>query len=353
MLIQTAEHAHYRDLPPGRFWPYRAQEKWELAGLRRDRAPGVREMRALHLLDQWKASYGLNDFAMRSFLDNTNANAFARVLDRISVAPKAAWSFGRRLRGNYVGACFRVRRASDNAETDIGFGRGSVNFAALSSFCSATNGFVTVAYDQSLSVRNFSQATTANQPKIFDSSTGLNLLGRTLAGLCDGTNDRMERADSCGFSGGNNALTIGLVGKHTSVSGFPYLFSIGSTNSTQSLGLFQDNSATLIGVTNNSGWPSCNVTNVTSAAYTLVATKPSAGNATTHTLRQNSAACSVNSTTNGSANLNLATGKTCVGCYVGDSNFSAAHFACCMLWESQLTANDLAQLEIDLQRHLS
>lgn len=353
MLIQTAERAHYRTLPTGGFWPYRAQEKWEKVCPRGERAKGVRELRALRLLHTWKASSGLNDLAMRNFLDSTNATQYARVLDRISVAPKAAWSLTHRLLANYAGAAYKVRRSSDSGESDIYFSGNTSDFSALAAYCSGTNGFLKTAYEQSGAARDFSQATAGRQPKIYDSSTGFNLLGRSLAASCDGTDDRLERADSCGFSGGNNALTVGLVTQFVSVSGFPYLFSIGDTVATTSFGLFQDSSAVLIGLTNNSGWPSCNVSNVTSAASALVASKPSAGNAATHALRQNSAACSVNSTTNGSSNLNLSLSKTRVGCYVGDSNFSVASYSCCLLWESQLTGNDLDQLEIELQSHLT
>ena len=67
-----------------------------------------------------------------------------------------------------------VRRASDNAVLPIGFdGSGNLDTATLASFCSGTDGFVAVWYDQSGNANHATQATTANQPKIYDSSTGV------------------------------------------------------------------------------------------------------------------------------------------------------------------------------------
>jgi hypothetical protein len=64
-----------------------------------------------------------------------------------------------------------VRRASDNAVLPIGFdGSGNLDTATLASFCSGTNGFVAVWYDQSGNGKHATQATTSAQPKIYDSS---------------------------------------------------------------------------------------------------------------------------------------------------------------------------------------
>lgn len=83
----------------------------------------------------------------------------------------AAYSL-RQLRTAYSGSAIRVRRASDNAEQDIGFSSGELDTAALASFCSGTDGFVKTWYDQA-SANDATQTTTANQPKIYDSSTGV------------------------------------------------------------------------------------------------------------------------------------------------------------------------------------
>jgi hypothetical protein len=72
----------------------------------------------------------------------------------------------RKLRTAYSGAALRVRRSSDNAESDIGFVSNQLDTASLLSFVGAGNGFVTTWYDQSGNARNATQTVAANQPRI-------------------------------------------------------------------------------------------------------------------------------------------------------------------------------------------
>jgi hypothetical protein len=90
------------------------------------------------------------------------------LLDLISAAPTAAFATWK-LRNLYAGACIRVRRASDNAEQDIGFSGNLLDTTALLAWCGSGDGFVTKFYDQTTNARNLSQATAANQPKIVSS----------------------------------------------------------------------------------------------------------------------------------------------------------------------------------------
>jgi hypothetical protein len=67
-----------------------------------------------------------------------------------------------------------VRRASDNAEQDIEFDiEGNLNTGALAGFCSGTDGFVKVWYDQSGNGNDAEQTTTSDQPKIYDATEGV------------------------------------------------------------------------------------------------------------------------------------------------------------------------------------
>jgi len=85
----------------------------------------------------------------------------------------AAYSL-RRLSSTYTGPLIRVRRASDNAEQDISADiEGNLNTGALAAFCSGTDGFVKTWYDQSGNGNDAEQTTTSEQPKIYDSSTGV------------------------------------------------------------------------------------------------------------------------------------------------------------------------------------
>lgn len=78
----------------------------------------------------------------------------------------AAFSL-RKLRSAYTGSAIRVRRSSDNTETDIGFNvGGELDTIALITFVGAGNGFVRTWYDQSGNGKNITQITTGNQPSI-------------------------------------------------------------------------------------------------------------------------------------------------------------------------------------------
>jgi hypothetical protein len=78
----------------------------------------------------------------------------------------------RLLRKSYTGSAIRVRRSSNNAESDIGFTSvGDLDISALTTFCSGTDGFVTTWYDQSGNAANATQTFAANQPKIVASGS--------------------------------------------------------------------------------------------------------------------------------------------------------------------------------------
>ena len=91
--------------------------------------------------------------------------------------PSAAVAYSlRALNSAYTGPLIRVRRASNNVEQDI-FATydGELDTSALATFCAGTNGFVVRWYDQSGNGNDAVQATTANQPKVYDSVTGVEL----------------------------------------------------------------------------------------------------------------------------------------------------------------------------------
>jgi len=84
----------------------------------------------------------------------------------------AAYSL-RKLRTAYSGSAIRVRRRNDNAEADIGFNVfGELDTVSLAAHCGSNDGFVKTWYDQA-STNDATQTTTANQPKIYDGTTGV------------------------------------------------------------------------------------------------------------------------------------------------------------------------------------
>ncbi len=112
----------------------------------------------------------------------------------------AAYSL-RKLRSAYSGSAIRVRRASDNTEQDIGFNVfGELDTVSLASFCSGTNGFVKTWYDQSGNANDATQTTAANQPKIYDGTTGVVTEG-TKPAINIGDNDFFDLGSLSAASG--------------------------------------------------------------------------------------------------------------------------------------------------------
>ena len=80
----------------------------------------------------------------------------------------AAYSV-RLLDKDYTGNCMRIRRASDDAETDIGFdSSGDLDTASIASHCGASAGYVVTWYDQSGNSNDATQSTASAQPQIYN-----------------------------------------------------------------------------------------------------------------------------------------------------------------------------------------
>jgi len=93
----------------------------------------------------------------------------------------AAYSV-RKLDKDYTGYCMKVRRASDDAEADIGFdSNGDLDTAAIATHCGASNGYVSVWYDQANvggTPNNATQSTSGNQPQIYNGTAILTENGK-------------------------------------------------------------------------------------------------------------------------------------------------------------------------------
>lgn len=89
------------------------------------------------------------------------------VLDRLISVPSAAYSL-RLLKSTYSGnPAIRVRRSSDNTETNIGFtNSGDLDETALLAFTGSSDGFVTTWYDQSGNNNHAINTNTAAQPQL-------------------------------------------------------------------------------------------------------------------------------------------------------------------------------------------
>jgi hypothetical protein len=134
------------------------------------------------------------------------------LLDTLAGQNAAAAYSLRRLRRNYAGAAIRVRRSNDNAEQDIGFdANGNLDETALTAFVGANSGFVTRWYDQSGNVRNATQTTAANQPRIVNAGV-VERQNNKVSIFYDGSNDNYTLSDfalptSSIFSAANNTVS--------------------------------------------------------------------------------------------------------------------------------------------------
>ena len=119
--------------------------------------------------------YADDKSSFRASIEENVADYFTQntpLLDTYSGAA-AAYSL-RKLSSSYSGPAIRVRRDNDNSETDINFNVfGELDTVSLAAHCGSNNGYVTDWYDQSSNSNTARQTTAANQPKIYDGTTGV------------------------------------------------------------------------------------------------------------------------------------------------------------------------------------
>lgn len=115
---------------------------------------------------------------------------------RLPRAPRTF--FGVRRLAAYTGPCIRVRRASDNAETDIGFANNRLNAFALEAFRGTSALFLVTWYDQSGNNLHATEATVANQCPV---DVGA-FWGETLAISFDGRSAGTVKRRSLSLPGG-------------------------------------------------------------------------------------------------------------------------------------------------------
>jgi hypothetical protein len=136
-----------------------------------------------------------------AYSSSTNqATSAPFVLDLLGTAA-AAYGL-RKMRSAYAGAALRVRRASDDAEQDIGFDGESLDWADAISFKGASAITVVLWYDQSGNARNL-DALANNREPVLDTSTELINF--------DGSDDLFRTAN---FDlSGTNAVSVFFAGK--------------------------------------------------------------------------------------------------------------------------------------------
>ena len=97
--------------------------------------------------------------------------SFVGALDDYTTSLSGAWSVVRRLLSSYSGSLVRIRRSSDNAETDVGYtSDGLLDQAAITSFVGSNSAYVTTIYDQ-VGSNAFTNASASTQPRFVNAGT--------------------------------------------------------------------------------------------------------------------------------------------------------------------------------------
>lgn len=110
----------------------------------------------------------------------------------------------------YSGNCFKLRRSSDNAESDFGFVNDFVDVAAITTWAAGSNLFIRTFYDQSGN-SDFQQATAGNQMQFFLTGGGDDNL-QPYVNMTTAANTQMSRSSSMTSA---DLFKIYAVGKQT------------------------------------------------------------------------------------------------------------------------------------------
>lgn len=151
-------------------------------------------------------------------------------------------AFGvKRLLSTYSGALLRLRRSSDDAESDFSArSDGWLNVGAVNSWLGGASGLITTLYDQTGNSRNFAQSTAASQPT-------LNLSGTRPTIEFDGSNDFFDMAaGGMDFARNVGAVSLLAVRKADAASGTHSIIAI-STGAGTARVLMQHGANNLIG----------------------------------------------------------------------------------------------------------
>ena len=132
----------------------------------------------------------------------------------------AAYSV-RKLDKDYTGNCMKVRRASDDAEADIGFDtNGDLDTAAIATHCAGSSGFVSVWYDMSGNANNATQSTSGNQPQIYNGTAVITENGKSALSYTTGSSV-LTTSSNFSITGGAQRFSS-FVGKSTVITSNSY-----------------------------------------------------------------------------------------------------------------------------------
>jgi hypothetical protein len=125
----------------------------------------------------------------------------------------------------------RIRRDSDDAETNIGWdANGDLDTTAISDFCGTANGYVTRWWDQSTNGNHADQATDTSQPQIYNGTAVIKDSNNVPELLC--SDDRFNLSSTISLTSGYSCIHVSEQSGRDSAS-------FGSTSSFHYITLYQ------------------------------------------------------------------------------------------------------------------
>jgi len=262
-----------------------------------------------------------------------------------------AYSF-RKLSSTYAGNCIRVRRSSDNTESNIGFVNNYLDTATLKTFVGVNNGFITTWYDQSGGGYDVSQSTATAQPSLVVSGV-INYTNGNVCAVFNGSTNYLLSTTS--FSSFATSLSFSSVMFNKWSTGafysYNYQFSIGinppSTGFKSFISSAQNNYQDWVGggtLMFGNGYPSSN--NPRLLTPTHIYTNNSQNiwfgslNSTENALKLNGSNAPI--TVNNTANVSTGGGTIALGTDNAIANFSTEYFQEVVVWQSNQISNATA-----------
>lgn len=249
-----------------------------------------------------------------------------------------------KLRSTYVGSCMRVRRFSDNAETDIGFLNDYLDTAAIISFAGlGGTAFVTKWYNQVSGGVDAFQATANLQPYIYDTGVITTVGSVNALHIPPGTGRYLNIGvqGSTSPNWGNNSLLtyVGIATTGNAGGGFISYNSGGTFNPEIRIGTGA--SGTTLNAYWNGGYGLLNATPGTEL-FAIHATNLNtpAGTTTISQYKNNSLMVSGSRATSGWVAGAPATFQ--IAAYSATGNFKAGDISEFILWNSDQSANRAA-----------
>ena len=158
------------------------------------------------------ASVSTVDQADISSVSTVDAPASASYLLDTYTGAGGAWSL-RKLRSAYAGAAIRIERASDNAQTDIGFSGDDLDVSAINSHCTGTTCYVKTIYDQE--ANTYDLAISTSGAIIYQSGSVVTLNGKSavIMAASNAASGTIEHSD---FIGSSQCYLVAVGGPNSS-----------------------------------------------------------------------------------------------------------------------------------------